>query len=130
MPRPGMPDGKTVPALVEGVDYSIDADGRWVFSAGHLKARGYCCFNGCTNCPWGQQGQGPREAFAELQRRLDTLEQQLQLEGWDIEVTGYRLGALHLRPPQTACATDLPGLEQQVLRHAQSLITVVELVWE
>lgn len=37
--------------LVEGYDYTIEA-GLFVFTAGYLKRRGYCCGSGCRNCPY------------------------------------------------------------------------------
>ena len=38
--------------FVEGIDYYIDDQGRYVFTeAAHLK-RGYCCKNKCRHCPW------------------------------------------------------------------------------
>jgi hypothetical protein len=50
-------EGRVV--LVEGVDYVIER-GRWVFTAHYLKRRGYCCGNGCRNCPWGTEEKGTR----------------------------------------------------------------------
>ena len=44
MPEPTPP--------VEGRDYYIE-DGRWVFTAHYLRARGYCCQSGCRHCPYG-----------------------------------------------------------------------------
>lgn len=38
--------------LVQGVDYNI-VNGKWVFTAKYLRDRGYCCKNGCVNCPYG-----------------------------------------------------------------------------
>jgi pseudouridine-5'-phosphate glycosidase len=39
--------------LVEGVDFNLDGSGMMVLSASYLKRRGYCCKNGCRNCPYG-----------------------------------------------------------------------------
>jgi hypothetical protein len=39
-------------ALTEGKDYNILPDGRLVFTAHYLLERGYCCGNGCLNCPY------------------------------------------------------------------------------
>jgi hypothetical protein len=39
--------------LKEGVDYYIDEQGLWVFTAKFLLERGYCCQNGCRHCPYG-----------------------------------------------------------------------------
>ncbi len=38
--------------MVEGIDYTILPDGRLVFTAKYLLERGYCCGNGCLNCPY------------------------------------------------------------------------------
>ncbi len=39
--------------LVEGLDFHMDENGLMVLSADYLKRRGYCCKNGCRNCPYG-----------------------------------------------------------------------------
>ena len=39
--------------LQEGIDYTIDEFGRWVFTREYLLKRGYCCKSGCRNCPYG-----------------------------------------------------------------------------
>lgn len=39
-------------ALQEPEDYYILPDGRLVFTAAYLARRGYCCGNGCLNCPY------------------------------------------------------------------------------
>ena len=41
------------PPLVEGRDYYLDPDGRYVFTAAYLSARGTCCQSGCRHCPYG-----------------------------------------------------------------------------
>lgn len=38
--------------LVEGIDYVVE-NGLLVFTAKYLLDRGYCCENGCRNCPYG-----------------------------------------------------------------------------
>jgi len=45
--------------LIEGVDYTINSDGNLVFTAEYLKKRGYCCQNGCQNCPYGFRSKAP-----------------------------------------------------------------------
>jgi hypothetical protein len=37
--------------LIEGRDYYIEK-GKYVFTTYYLKARGYCCHNGCRHCPY------------------------------------------------------------------------------
>jgi hypothetical protein len=39
--------------MIEGEDYYIQADGRWVFTAAFLLKRGFCCKSGCRHCPYG-----------------------------------------------------------------------------
>lgn len=41
--------------LVEGVDYILER-GLMVFTEDYLRRRGYCCRNGCRNCPWDHEG--------------------------------------------------------------------------
>jgi hypothetical protein len=36
----------------EGKDYIILPNGLLVFTASYLLERGYCCGNGCLNCPY------------------------------------------------------------------------------
>ncbi len=43
-----MPDNK----LVENIDYYINKEGLFVFTAKYLLLRGYCCENGCLHCPF------------------------------------------------------------------------------
>lgn len=38
-------------ALVEGEHYYVE-NGRWVFTAAFLLARGHCCGSGCRHCPY------------------------------------------------------------------------------
>ncbi len=38
--------------LEEHKDYYILPDGRLVFTASYLADRGFCCGNGCLNCPY------------------------------------------------------------------------------
>ncbi|MEE1885235.1 DUF5522 domain-containing protein [Pedobacter flavus] len=40
------------PQIVEGEDYYFNEQGLMVFTAQHHLKRGYCCKNGCLNCPW------------------------------------------------------------------------------
>lgn len=40
--------------LVEGVDYYLE-NGFYVFTAGFLKRRGYCCGSGCRHCPYPKE---------------------------------------------------------------------------
>jgi hypothetical protein len=38
--------------LREQVDYTINKDGLLQFTKWYLIKRGYCCGNGCYNCPY------------------------------------------------------------------------------
>ena len=38
--------------LIEGVDYYYNENTNLVFTKEYLTKRGYCCGNGCRNCPY------------------------------------------------------------------------------
>jgi hypothetical protein len=38
--------------LIIGVDYELSPEGFRILSEMYLKNRGYCCGNGCKNCPY------------------------------------------------------------------------------
>lgn len=40
--------------LREGLDYYLE-DNLFVFTAGYLRRRGYCCESGCRHCPYQNQ---------------------------------------------------------------------------
>ena len=42
-------------ALQEGIDYYFNEDGYLVFTEQYLLDRGYCCGNGCRNCPYAYE---------------------------------------------------------------------------
>lgn len=37
---------------IEGVDFHINGKGLYTFTSWYLLRRGYCCENGCQNCPY------------------------------------------------------------------------------
>jgi len=37
---------------VEGIDYTMSPDGYRIMTEFYLVKRGYCCSNGCRNCPY------------------------------------------------------------------------------
>ena len=41
--------------LIEEIDYYLNEDGNFVFTAWYLLKRGECCRNGCTHCPYGYE---------------------------------------------------------------------------
>lgn len=43
--------GKPV-QLLEGIDYTVNEQGFYVFTSWYLLRQGKCCGNGCTNCPY------------------------------------------------------------------------------
>jgi uncharacterized protein DUF5522 len=124
------PDEASPPPLAEGVDYTVDESGRWVFTERHLKSRGYCCFNACRECPWGQSGKTQAQAFADLQQRLDALERRLGEMALDVKVTGYRLGVLSVRRPRSASVTGLARLGRRIQELAKPRLTVTCVAWE
>jgi hypothetical protein len=38
--------------MKEGEDFTFTPEGLMVFTAAYLKRRGFCCGNGCRNCPY------------------------------------------------------------------------------
>jgi len=38
--------------LMEGIDYTLDEQGRQIFTAAYLLSLGYCCGLECRNCPY------------------------------------------------------------------------------
>jgi hypothetical protein len=45
-------DIKISDGLVQGVDYELSPEGFRIMSENYLRDRGYCCGNGCKNCPY------------------------------------------------------------------------------
>lgn len=55
---------------VEGVDYIMNSDGYRVMTEYYLVKRGYCCSNGCKNCPYSPKAvKGNRKLRADLQNK-------------------------------------------------------------
>jgi hypothetical protein len=44
------------PDLIEGEDYYVNEQGLITFTAKYLLERGWCCGNGCLNCPYDYDG--------------------------------------------------------------------------
>ena len=38
--------------LTEGIDYTLSKDGYRIMTGKYLAERGWCCGNGCLNCPY------------------------------------------------------------------------------
>ncbi|MCF8451003.1 MAG: hypothetical protein K9G49_14115 [Taibaiella sp.] len=55
--------------MQEGQDYYITTDGLLVFTAHYLSERGYCCGNGCLNCPYNYQQVPEPKRTQLLQKR-------------------------------------------------------------
>jgi hypothetical protein len=47
--------------LIEGIDYTLDNQGRRVFTASYLLSLGYCCGLECRNCPYRTKALETRE---------------------------------------------------------------------
>ncbi|HEX6914143.1 MAG TPA: DUF5522 domain-containing protein [Chitinophagaceae bacterium] len=59
-------------------DLSYNAGGLVVFSAEYLLSRGYCCGNGCRNCPYDYKNvPEPRRTYL-LKKREDEKNQENQ----------------------------------------------------
>ena len=57
--------------MQSGIDYYITEDGLLVFTAHYLKERGYCCGNGCLNCPYEYERVPEPKRSLLLQKRKD-----------------------------------------------------------
>jgi len=52
---------------IEGIDYDMNPDGYRVMTEFYLVKRGYCCSNGCKNCPYSPKAiKGNRKLRPEL----------------------------------------------------------------
>ena len=54
--------------LTEGVDYYLNEKGLLTFSSKYLLERGYCCGNGCKNCPYDYEAV-PEPVRSELLKK-------------------------------------------------------------
>ena len=56
--------------LIEGVHYYMNDDGYVVLTAQYHLERGYCCGNGCLNCPYNyEKVEEPRRTELLRQKR-------------------------------------------------------------
>lgn len=55
---------------VEGVDFTMSPQGFRIMTEFYLVKRGYCCSNGCLNCPYSPKAvKGNRKLRPELQKK-------------------------------------------------------------
>jgi len=55
---------------VEGIDYTMSLQGFRIMTELYLVKRGYCCSNGCLNCPYSPKAvKGNRKLRPELQKK-------------------------------------------------------------
>ncbi len=55
---------------VEGVDFILNPDGYRVMTELYLVKRGYCCSNGCKNCPYSPKAvKGNRKLRPDLEKK-------------------------------------------------------------
>lgn len=57
--------------MESGIDYYITPEGLLVFTAHYLRQRGYCCGNGCLNCPYDYERVPEPKRSLLLQKRRD-----------------------------------------------------------
>jgi hypothetical protein len=56
--------------IVEGVDYTMSPQGFRIMTEFYLVKRGYCCSNGCLNCPYSPKAiKGNRKLRPELEQK-------------------------------------------------------------
>lgn len=57
---------------VEGVDYVMSPQGYRIMTEYYLVKRGYCCSNGCLNCPYSPKAvKGNRKLRPEIEGKYD-----------------------------------------------------------
>jgi len=57
---------------VEGVDYTLNPDGYRVMTEFYLAKRGYCCSNGCKNCPYSPKAmKGNRKLRPDVENKYN-----------------------------------------------------------
>lgn len=55
--------------LTEEDDYFFNSDGLVVFTKEYLLERGYCCGNGCVNCPYDYKNVPEPKRTSLLEKR-------------------------------------------------------------
>ena len=59
--------------LTDGEDYYLLPDGRLVMTATYLLKRGWCCGNGCLNCPYDYEAVSePKRSILRAARKNGT----------------------------------------------------------
>lgn len=54
----------------EGIDFTMNPQGYRIMTEFYLVKRGYCCSNGCLNCPYSPKAvKGNRKLRPELQKK-------------------------------------------------------------
>ncbi|MBA4410353.1 MAG: hypothetical protein C0397_13120 [Odoribacter sp.] len=57
---------------VEGVDYTTSPQGYRIMTEFYLVRRGYCCSNGCLNCPYSPKAvKGNRKLRTEVEKKFN-----------------------------------------------------------
>lgn len=59
------------PSFDEGTDYYFDSSGLMVLTERYLLERGFCCGNGCRNCPFDYQAVPEPRKSALKKNRTD-----------------------------------------------------------
>ena len=68
----GMFDQGIGDSTVEGVDFEMSSQGYRIMTEFYLVKRGYCCSNGCKNCPYSPKAvKGNRKLRPEIENKYD-----------------------------------------------------------
>ena len=68
----GMFDQGIGDSSIEGVDYVMSTQGYRIMTEFYLVKRGYCCSNGCSNCPYSPKAiKGNRKLRPEIENKYD-----------------------------------------------------------
>jgi hypothetical protein len=66
----GMFDQGISDSPVEGIDYEMSPQGYRIMTEFYLVKRGYCCSNGCKNCPYSPKAvKGNQKLMPELENK-------------------------------------------------------------
>lgn len=58
--------------MIEGIHYYVNDDGWVVLTEKYLSERGYCCGNGCLNCPYNYEAVPEPMRSLLLEKRKST----------------------------------------------------------
>lgn len=76
--------------MIANNEYIIE-NGLYVFTREYLLKRGYCCYNGCRNCPYKQTKNMEKMLYMEGEptRKVVVQHDDLKFDGKTMQIPGY-----------------------------------------